>query len=274
MAFKSLLIRLVALTLAATAIHGCASPSGSSPDEKAEFERNNDPFEIPNRFVFAFNRAVDTLVLRPVAVFYRDIVPTPVQDGTHNVLTNLGEPVTAFNELFQGKPGRAGTTLARFVINSTIGVLGIFDVAKGMGLSPTDEDFGQTLGVWTNSEDGGPYLVLPLLGPSNPRDAIGLVVDYFVDPFNIAINHYNVQYLGYIRAGVTAVDYRSRTIQVLDDLERNSLDYYAAIRSAYRQRRAAEIRDENYGSSSKKGPGTSMLFAPAPDREGDIAFAR
>jgi phospholipid-binding lipoprotein MlaA len=175
--------------------------------------------------------------------------------------------------LFQGKPERAGTTLARFVINSTVGVLGIFDVAKSMGLSPTKEDFGQTIGVWAKSDEGGPYLVLPLLGPSNPRDAIGLVVDYFVDPFNIAINHYNVQYLGYIRAGLTAVDSRSRTIQVLDDLERNSLDYYAAIRSAYRQRRAAEIKDENY-KSSNKGPGTAMMFAPAPDREGDIAFAR
>ncbi len=273
MAFKSLVFRLVALTLAAMAIHGCASPSDDSPDAKAEFERNNDPFEIPNRFVFAFNRAVDTVVLRPAAVFYRDLVPEPVQNGTHNVLQNLGEPVTAFNEFFQGKPERAGTTLARFVINSTIGVLGIFDVAKSMGLSPTDEDFGQTLGVWGKSEEGGPYLVLPLIGPSNPRDAVGLVVDYFVDPFNIAIRHYDVAYLGYIRAGTTAVDYRSRTIQVLDDLEQNSLDYYAAVRSAYRQRRAAEIRDENYGSS-KKAPGTAMLFMPAPDREGDIAFAR
>ncbi len=271
MAFKSLFIRLLALALAATAVHGCASSDGKSADEKAEFERNNDPFEVPNRFVFAFNRAVDTIVLRPVAVFYRDIVPTPVQNGTHNVLNNLGEPVTAFNELFQGKPERAGTTLVRFVINSTIGVLGIFDVAKSMGLSPTKEDFGQTIGVWSKSDEGGPYLVLPLLGPSNPRDAIGLVVDYFVDPFNIAINHYNVQYLGYVRAGLTAVDYRSRTIQVLDDLEHNSLDYYAAIRSAYRQRRAAEIKDENYSSPDK---GTAMVFAPAPDRDGDIAFAR
>ncbi len=270
MAFKSFIIRLVALALAATALHACATGEGKSPDEKAEFERNNDPFEIPNRFAFAFNRAVDTIVLRPVAVFYRDLVPAPIQDGTHNVLQNLNEPVTAINEFFQGKPERAGTTLARFVINSTVGVLGIFDVAQSMGLSPTKEDFGQTIGVWGKSEEGGPYLVLPLLGPSNPRDAIGLVVDYFIDPFNIAINHYDLQYLGYIRAGVGAVDGRSRTIQVLDDLERNSLDYYAAIRSAYRQRRAAEIKDENYSPSK----GTGMLFAPAPDRDGDIAFTR
>jgi len=270
MAFKSLFVRLVALGLAAMLIHGCATGEGKSPDEKAEFERNNDPFEIPNRFMFAFNRAVDTIVLRPVAVFYRDLVPTPVQNGTHNVLQNLNEPVTAINEFFQGKPERAGTTLARFVINTTVGVLGIFDVAKSMGLSPTKEDFGQTIGVWGKSEEGGPYLVLPLIGPSNPRDAVGLVVDYFIDPFNIAIRHYDLQYLGYIRAGLSAVDSRARTIQVLDDLERNSLDYYAAVRSAYRQRRAAEIRDENYSSGKSSG----MLFAPAPDRDGDMAFAR
>jgi len=267
MSIKSLIVGCVALLMAA-ALSACATPADDSAEAKAEFERTNDPFELPNRFIFAFNRAVDMAVLRPAAVFYRDWAPAPVKRGTRNVLDNLNEPVTAFNEFFQGDPVRAGTTLARFVINSTVGILGIFDVATELGIEHTKEDFGQTLGVWGKGYEGGPYLMLPLLGPSNPRDAIGLVVDYFWDPFNIAFNKLDVEYLGYIRAGLSAVDGRSRTIEVLDDLERNSLDYYAAIRSAYRQRRAAEIRNEGTAG------GKPISLQPAPGRAEELAFIR
>lgn len=271
MVAKSFFLRLALLGALAVVTHGCATAPSESQDAKVEADQVDDPFELPNRFIFAFNRAVDAVALRPAAVFYRDLVPPPVQRGTHNVLSNLDEPVTAFNELFQGDPERAGTTLARFVINSTVGILGLFDVARTVGLSSTKEDFGQTLGVWTKDYEGGPYLMLPLLGPSNPRDAVGLVVDYFTDPFGYVFQHYNVDYLSYVRMGADAVDSRARTISVLDDLERNSLDYYAAIRSAYRQRREAEIKNENYGKRTVSKP---VALVPEPDREGDIAFAR
>lgn len=264
MTFRSFALGLGAILLAAT-VSACAT-TGDSQEAREEAARINDPFEVPNRFVFAMNRAVDAALLRPAAVFYRDWAPAPVKRGTRNVLDNLNEPVTAFNEIFQGEPGKAGETLARFVINSTVGILGIFDVASEIGLQRTKEDFGQTLGVWTKDYEGGPYLMLPLLGPSNPRDAVGLAVDYFWDPFNILINKYGLETLGYIRWGASAVDGRARTIEVLDDLERNSLDYYAAIRSAYRQRRAAEIRNE--------GAGKPVSLRPAGEQSAELSFIR
>jgi phospholipid-binding lipoprotein MlaA len=267
MTFRSFTFGLGAIFLAAS-LSACAT-TNDTPEARAEAQRINDPLEVPNRFIFAVNRTVDVVLLRPAAVFYRDWAPEPVKKGTRNVLDNLNEPVTAFNEVFQGEPGKAGETLARFVINSTIGILGIFDVASEMGLQRTKEDFGQTLGVWTKDYEGGPYLMLPLLGPSNPRDAIGLAVDYFWDPFNIAINKFNVEYLGYIRAGAAAVDGRARTIEVLDDLERNSLDYYAAIRSAYRQRRAAEIRNDGAAAGGKP-----ISLRPAGEQAAELTFIR
>jgi phospholipid-binding lipoprotein MlaA len=203
----------------------------------------SDPLEVPNRFMFAINQTVDLLVVRPVTVTYRDWVPAPVQRALTNFLNNLGEPVTAINEVAQGEPERAAKTVGRFLVNSTAGLLGLFDVATDMGLAPTKEDFGQTLGVWANSpEDGGPYLVLPLLGPSNVRDAVGLLVDNLIDPFSIAGRRLNVEYLLWARAVMTGIDARTRTLQALDDIEKNSLDFYAAVRSAYTQRRASMIR--------------------------------
>ncbi|MGE0153328.1 MAG: VacJ family lipoprotein [Reyranellaceae bacterium] len=253
----------------AATLSACATTEDQSAEAREEAASINDPFEIPNRFVFAVNRTLDMALLRPAAVFYRDWAPAPVKRGTRNFLDNLNEPVTAFNEIFQGEPGRAGETLARFVINSTVGILGLFDVASEMGLPRTKEDFGQTLGVWTKDEHGGPYLMLPVLGPSNPRDAVGLVVDYFWDPFNIAIKRYDVEYLGWVRFGVDGVDSRSRSIEVLDDLERNSLDYYAAIRSAYRQRRAAEIRNDGAASGGKP-----ISLRPAGEQAAELSFIR
>jgi phospholipid-binding lipoprotein MlaA len=231
------------LALAGSLVAGCAT---------AEEGEVWDPLETPNRFLFALNKTLDTFILRPVAVTYRDLTPNGVQRGTRNVLNNLGEPVTAFNELAQGEATRAVQTVARFLINSTIGILGIFDVAKDFGLPHTKEDFGQTIGVWAKAppEDGGPYLVLPLVGPSNARDAVGLLVDYLVDPFRIAAEHFDVEWLLYARGGLEAVDGRSRTLQALDDLEKNSVDYYSAVRSAYTQRRAAQIRQRGVVSAS------------------------
>jgi phospholipid-binding lipoprotein MlaA len=208
------------------------------------------------------------MAIRPITVLYRDWVPEPAQKSVRNVLDNLGEPVTAINEVAQGEPSRAAQTIARFLVNTTIGILGIFDVAKEFGLPPTKEDFGQTIGVWAKAppEDGGPYLVLPLLGPSNARDAVGLLVDYVIDPFRILTWQLDVEYLMYARTGLTVVDVRSRTMQALDDIEKNSVDYYSALRSAYTQKRAADIRQ-------KGAPQTASIALVASGRP-ELGFAR
>jgi phospholipid-binding lipoprotein MlaA len=207
-----------------------------------------DPLEVPNRFIFSINQAVDTIAIRPVAVLYRDWMPKPAQRSVHNVVQNIGEPVTAINDAVQGNAHQAATTMARFLVNSTLGVAGIFDVASSFGLKKSDNDAGQTIGYYAGvePENGGFYIVLPLIGPSNARDAVGLVADSAIDPFGIAIyslsgsNAYWI-YAG-TRYGVTVVDARTRTMTALDDLQKNSVDYYAALRSAYTQRRAEQIR--------------------------------
>jgi phospholipid-binding lipoprotein MlaA len=213
-----------------------------------------DPLETPNRFIFSINRAVDIIAIRPLAVTYRDWVPKPAQRGVHNVLENLGEPVTAINEVVLGDPSRAVTTLARFLVNSTLGVAGLFDVATSFGLSKTKEDFGKTVGYYAGvePENGGPYLVLPLAGPSNARDAAGLMADYAVDPFRILTYAFNIDaiYQG-ARYGTTVIDIRVRTMYALDDLEKNSVDYYAALRSAYTQQRADLIRQKREKTDSR-----------------------
>jgi phospholipid-binding lipoprotein MlaA len=219
-----------------------------------------DPIEVPNRFVFSINRAVDLIAIRPFAVLYRDWVPTPAQKGVHNVLDNLGEPVTAINEVVQGSPGRAGITLVRFLVNSTIGLAGIFDVASSLGLSKTQEDMGKTIGMYAGAEpeNGGFYLVLPLVGPSNARDATGLMLDFAMDPFQIAAaatysgaTHDAIVAASAGRYGARVIDARSRTLFALDDLEKNSVDYYAALKSAYTQNRAESIREKRKGTDSR-----------------------
>jgi phospholipid-binding lipoprotein MlaA len=235
-------------TAAAVSVGGCASPDTGASEPW-------DPIETPNRFIFSLNQAVDVMLLRPLAVTYRDWVPPGGQRGVRNVLDNLGEPVTAINEVFQGDPGRAITTLARFVINSTIGIVGIFDVASAIGISKTKEGAGNTIGMYAGvqPENGGFYLVLPLAGPSNARDAAGLMMDYAVDPFRILTYALNVDFLYFEgpRYALTVLDTRSRTLYALDDLEKNSVDYYAALRSAYTQQRAEVIRQKREKTDTK-----------------------
>ena len=246
--FKSMAnIRQSALALAAAAaLTGCGDTGANEPW---------DPLEGPNRFVFAINRTVDMVAIRPVAVLYRDWMPQGGQRGLHNVLENLGEPVTAINEVVQGSPKRAATTVGRFLINSTIGIAGIFDVASAIGMSKTKEGMGDTIGYYAGvePENGGFYMVLPVIGPSNARDGVGLAIDAAVDPFSI-ITFGISSTAGWIysgaRYGATAIDRRSRTLFALDDLEKNSVDYYAALKSAYTQQRADFIRQKR----DKTGP--------------------
>lgn len=218
---------------AALWLAGCATPS---PNALA----NNDPYEPTNRAIFALNQKIDRIALRPAAEKYRDYVPGTARDSVRNVLKTFDLPVTFANDLLQGKPARAGDTAKRFLLNATCGLGGLVDVASHAGVEDHSEDFGQTLAVWGVGE--GPYLVLPLLGPDPPRDAVGQVVDTMIDPtVYIRIKHHYWWQAG--RLYVKILDARSRNLETLDDIERDSLDFYAATRSLYRQYRLGQIRD-------------------------------
>jgi len=237
--FSNLLL-VVTLTLA-----GCATPSNNPQAEAAEVEDFNDPLEDTNRAIFDFNQVIDRNVLVPVAKAYRTVLPDPVRDSLRDFLRNLREPLIFANDALQGEFERAGQTFARFTLNSTLGVGGLIDVAGRWGELPYHEDdLGLTFGVWGLPE--GPYLVVPVLGPSTPRDLGGQVAEGFGDPFNRLVtgNPYTLYWIPFVRGGVAGIDQRSRYIETLADIERTSLDYYATIRSLYRQRRAALIRHE------------------------------
>jgi phospholipid-binding lipoprotein MlaA len=236
--FSNLLLAL------AVVLPGCATQA-NAPQEAAAEEEFNDPLEDLNRKIFDFNQVVDRNVLVPVAKAYRDVLPDAVRDSIRDFLYNLREPLIFANDTLQGDFERAGQTVARFVLNSTLGVGGLIDVAGRWGQLPYHEDdLGITLGVWGVPE--GPYLVVPLLGPSDPRDLGGAVAEGFGDPFNRLVtgNPYTLYWIPFVRGGVSGIDQRSRYIETLADIERTSLDYYATIRSLYRQRRAALIRHE------------------------------
>jgi phospholipid-binding lipoprotein MlaA len=233
---------LLVITLTLT---GCATPSNNPQAEAAEAEDFNDPLEDTNRAIFDFNQVVDRNVLVPVAKAYRTVLPDPVRDSLRDFLRNLREPLIFANDALQGEFERAGQTFARFTLNSTLGAGGLIDVAGRWGELPYHEDdLGLTFGVWGIPE--GPYLVVPVLGPATPRDLGGQVAEGFGDPFNRLVtgNPYTLYWIPFVRGGVAGIDQRSRYIETLADIERTSLDYYATIRSLYRQRRAALIRHE------------------------------
>jgi phospholipid-binding lipoprotein MlaA len=233
------LLRLPAVALlVAASLSGCATPP-KDPDDLAAYRETNDPLEPMNRYFFEVNFALDELLLKPLAAWYNAILPTPVEHSVHNFLVNLDAPVVFANDLLQGDKKRAGVTFKRFLINSTLGVGGLFDVASRMGFKYHETDFGVTLGVWGVKE--GPYLVLPLLGPSNPRDGVGLGVNAAADPWTYVFAHYNVEYLDYVRYGVQLVDTRARNLETLDQIRKGAIDYYATLRSLYRQHRNDQI---------------------------------
>jgi len=231
---------LAAALIAATALTGCATPPpASDPEALADFKRTNDPFEPTNRVLYEINNAIDGVLLRPLAVGYINAVPVPVRTHVHNVLANLNSPVVLANDMLMGKPRRAGDTLTRFVVNSTAGVGGIFDVASGLGFPDHSSDFGEVMAIWGIPE--GPFLFLPILGPTDPRDAAGYGIDIVLDPFTWIGQGNTVRNLGYVRYGMTAVDTRAGLIPDLDKVKEQALDPYATFRSLYRQHRAAQI---------------------------------
>lgn len=247
---------VLALALSGVAIAGCATPPSNDPEAMAAFKEANDPYEPFNRAMFDVNMALDKAVLRPAAYVYREGMPDNAKDILKNFLDHLRTPVIFANDIFQGEFERAGITLVRFGINSGIGFFGATDIAGELGFRRHDEDFGQTLAVHGAGE--GPYLMLPLFGPSNPRDALGLVVDFFLDPFGYVDN----TAFGLGRTGGRAIDTRARRWDTIEELERTSLDYYATVRSLYRQRRADEIRN---------GAAGAVETAPTPTLGGGSA---
>lgn len=212
------------------------------PAERAEILSLNDPFEPANRQAYEFNRVLNATVLAPLNSATGDPVIRPIRGVVHNVLQNLREPMTFANDLLQGHECAAGQTLRRFMVNSTLGVAGLFDVAKSHGnLDSHDNDFGVTLGVW--GVPAGPYLVLPALGPTDARGVAGTAVEYFADPVDIAWTQAGgATWVTYTRGGLDALDKQSESLKPIAVIEKTSLDPYAAVRSAYRENLADQMK--------------------------------
>jgi phospholipid-binding lipoprotein MlaA len=221
----------------------CAVPPSGDKEAMAEYEEANDPFEPANRLVFSFNVAVDQLVLQPTAVTYREFFPDELKPPFENFITNLLMPLSVLHALLQGDFERADQAATRFF--TALPTLLLANTLPGQ--EPVYEDAGQTLAVWGIEQ--GPYVMLPLLGPSSARDTIGTISDFFFNPIGwLADTPLTVG-----RAVGNAVVVRSNNVEQVRDLERNSLDYYAAVRSLYRQQREAQVRN-----------GQSNPIQPAP----------
>lgn len=240
---RSLATRLAASAFALVLVAGCATPPPADDKEAvAEWEQTNDPFEPANRAIFEFNQAIDKALLKPLAQGYRAVVPQFGRDRVRDFLTNLRAPIVFANDVLQGEPDRAVETLMRFAFNTSFGIGGLFDLSSEAGIPFHDEDFGQTFAVWGLPE--GPYIVLPILGPSNPRDTGGLITEWVADPVNLYMHNTDRDWAVWTRTGVAGVDKRESYLDTLDEIERTSLDYYSSLRALYRQRRDADIRNE------------------------------
>jgi len=243
MRLRRLPLILPGLFAAVLVLSGCVAPQSAPPGAvQAAADEFNDPLEETNRALFGFNQVVDRNLLVPVAKAYRTVLPQPVQQSLHDFLQNLDGPVVFANDVMQGELGLAADTLGRVAINTTVGVGGMFDVATRIGIPHHSNDMGITLATWGVGE--GPYLMIPVLGPMNPRDLAGKVGDSFLDPGDYVAAQHHVFWASIARAAASGIDTRARNIEGLADIEKTALDYYATIRSLYRQRRAAQIRHE------------------------------
>ena len=218
---------LLITSLAALFISGCAFTNAPKAD----------PLEGMNRATFAFNDTLDTAVLKPVAKGYQAVTPEFVRAGVSHLFTNVGDVASAVNSLLQGKPTEAATSAGRFLVNSTLGILGLFDVATPMGLDKHDEDFGQTLGTW--GVGTGPYLVVPLMGPSTLRDSAGRGVDSFMG-WSRQVDHIPTRNSA---TAVELIEVRANLLGAGQTLEEASLDKYQFLRDAYLQRRLRNVHD-------------------------------
>lgn len=237
---KQLGVRIKAAFLMLTfsfLLGGCASIQASPEQSQAQTYSNGDPFESVNRSIYQFNFKLDRWALKPVAGFYQKYIPKPVRHGVRNFFSNLWEPNTIINTLLQGKPKQAVDATTRFLLNSTIGILGVFDVATPFGVAEHEEDFGQTLAVWGVGD--GPYLMLPFFGPSNLRDTGGLILQYTLTDLVPPIFDANEQL---IASGMRVIDSREAFLGA-DETLQLQVDPYLFLRETYRQSRAIEIAD-------------------------------
>lgn len=229
----------VARSLATAALAAMLMLSAGCASIDADLRDPRDPFEGFNRAMYRFNDGLDRAIVKPLARGYRAIVPSPVDKGVTNFFSNLADVRSAINNLLQFKVERALNDVSRVAVNTTFGVLGLIDVASNVNLPRYDEDFGQTLGAW--GSEPGPYIVLPILGPSSGRDAIGLVVDWFADP----LTYLDDDTVRWSLRGLNMVDTRADLLSASRVLEEAALDPYAFVREAYLQKRQHEVYDGN-----------------------------
>jgi phospholipid-binding lipoprotein MlaA len=224
----------IAVAALLTLVAACATPP-EDPVERQAFYEANDPIEPLNRYVYDVNTAVDDVALMPLSTMYREGVPEPFRNGIKNFLQNLSMPVTILNSALQGDWDNTVDSTVSFFINTTAGLGGIFDIPGNFDEEPRREDFGQTLAVW--GMDEGAFIELPLIGPSNVRDTVGLGVDILTDPLTYLLT----PGWSYARAGAEGVNKRSELGEEYDTMRDTSIDFYATVRSLYRQDRDAAI---------------------------------
>ena len=242
---KIIITSLISLMLATNTSADTDSENNLSKRNPGEVK---DCFESVNRATFKFNQVLDGVIFKPVAKAYR-VLPSPVRAGTSNALDNISNLVTIPNNILQGELGKAGVNTGRFIVNTTFGIVGIFDVAEKIGFPEYEkEDYGQTLGVMGVGE--GCYLVLPVLGPSTARDTFGSLANMMGgDPWYNVTTVNDTQYFSDFdywasRAG-TGIDFRAKNLESFENLEKNSIDFYASVRSLYLQDRQQKIANSN-----------------------------
>ena len=242
-----ILIPIVFFSLPLWSLDSDKIKTNSDDFETSSFEDEiYDPLESVNRVIFNFNNVADKVILEPVAKGYKKL-PSPIQNGLGNFLNNLKMPLVIVNQLLQGQGGNAAESTGRFFINSTAGLLGIIDVAETVGLEQKQEDFGQTLATWGIGD--GFYIVLPIFGPSNLRDASGMFLTSINDPINAYAITEGEGWIIPVKTATNAINDRSKIIDEVNALRNNSLDYYAAVRSSYYQNRKAAILNNNDSTS-------------------------
>ena len=239
----SRILRVILLSLFITT-SSIAGSDGQNELSKNTNGQVKDCFETVNRGIFAFNQAIDGLIFEPLAKGYLHL-PSPIRTGTSNFVGNLSTLLTVPNNVLQGDFDIAGKNTLRFIVNSTVGIVGIFDPASAIGLNSYEkEDFGQTLGSWGIGE--GCYIVLPVLGPSTVRDAVGSLGNYMGGDawYNVTVRN-DTQYFSdfdyYTSKGVGGVDFRAKNFEDINNLEENSIDFYASVKSLYLQDRSKRI---------------------------------
>lgn len=239
-AFKSMTEIMPKKFIAASFVAAALMLSGCADKNAEPVAYNNggdyDPLEPLNRCIYRFNYVVDGVLIKPLAQLYKAVTPKPVQEGVSNFFSNLGSPVSFANSAVQGNDQQAFTIMWRFILNTTLGVGGVFDFAGQYGLQARSEDFGQTMGRY--GVGAGPYIVLPILGPSSARDTVGRVADWFTDPFN----YYTTGYWQAGRSASQGLVKRADVLELTDEVYRTSLDPYATFRSGYLQYRANEVK--------------------------------